>query len=990
MKLFLGLLFTFSSLLPMKAKAQSYLVYGASKEMKKKLISELGAEEVFTPSERRLLKNSRVLTNVLKARLSEKKMRELQEADLVIEPNHKQELLSEPMQDLQWALKNVGDDLLQWTSDIDATTIQGAPGEDIGIDGVQEDLNREILVAVVDSGVDINHPDLREAVLRKPLECQALEEYKKCLATNSDQKNCHATYSKFDSDGNGYPMDCAGWNIGQKSIPGAQVEGGADVSDSQGHGTHVAGIIAARKNNFGIQGVSQSAKILPVKVAVSSNSNAAQAATDSIAKGILYAVQSKAKIINLSLGWRFDQDSLLMRQMIEHAFDSGALVVAAAGNDSHAAPVYPCSYEGVICVASHTVNGELSDFSNFGSHVDIAAPGTKILSAWPGSKRSRSFTESDTHEYLSGTSQAAPHVSAALAILLNHGMSAQEAKVALFKGARKKSKSAKFIRHGNLSVKGALQSAFSSFIYPVNKSPALIKWEETERPSFLLKLNNLGADAKNVSVKIELVQNNASRPIAQFQYHELAHNDLIEERVHFDSPFESERDFLFKVSIQSEDENKSYFLQGQAVTLISEDSSLGSLASFDILNANNLQGVKTRPFDNATNIEGDDLLGLKAINNRTFLTLLKDNGGSYEQLPWARLDQADPVILNLSKVDIDFDGSPEYVIATIDLKDEKRLTQFFVFDKHFAPSDLKIGPEGGYDNELSVMPGSFQWAKHKDRLVPAWIGVGERPIDERPVPGPWDDAPIEMKINRLYLLTTKGPVTVELKDEETIPLQLLYQNQESKRKGELSIITGDSLGYYKNYSLWSFSESAQELAAFELFPYIDLLNTRPLPVSGSALNSAFFHEPSLGGARMVSIERDGDHVSIQSKRIDAPVNGEAVLRLLSFDGSNVVYQTQNMIGLNEDLVPSEVRADRIRFELLRSSSSLYLNSSESPGLGGSLITVKDGALTRPASRSLLAVGDCAEAGISGNELRENMIFVCAGESETKKILKVSL
>ncbi len=168
------------------------------------------------------------------------------------------------------------------------------------------------------------------------------------------------------------------------------------------------------------------------------NAGGAQAATDSIAKGILYAIQSQADIINLSLGWRFDQDSLLMRQMIEHALSKDILIVAAAGNDSHAAPVYPCSYEGVICVASHTVNGELSDFSNFGAHIDVVAPGTKILSSWPLTKRSRSFTESDTHEYLSGTSQAAPHVAGVLARLLNAGLDPLSAKVALLKGARPK------------------------------------------------------------------------------------------------------------------------------------------------------------------------------------------------------------------------------------------------------------------------------------------------------------------------------------------------------------------------------------------------------------------------------------------------------------------------------------------------------------------------------------------------------------------------
>ncbi len=269
-KLNLTILFTVLLGLSHAVMAESYLVYSAPKETKWDLIKNRSALSVFTDKEKELLANSPVLSDVLKVELTKEQAKELRENGVTLERNHAQELYSEPFSSLQWNLDNKGEDLLQWTSDIDAVTIEGRPGEDIDSKEAKEDVQKEIIVAVVDSGVDINHPDLKDAILVKDNECKAQKEYKKCLATNSDRASCHKKYANFDSDKNGYPMDCAGWSVGAKSIPGSKVDGASDVSDNQGHGTHVAGIIAARKNNYGIEGVSQSAKILPVKVAVAS------------------------------------------------------------------------------------------------------------------------------------------------------------------------------------------------------------------------------------------------------------------------------------------------------------------------------------------------------------------------------------------------------------------------------------------------------------------------------------------------------------------------------------------------------------------------------------------------------------------------------------------------------------------------------------------------------------------------------------------------
>ncbi len=143
--------------------------------------------------------------------------------------------------------------------------------------------------------------------------------------------------------------------------------------------------------------------------------------------------------------------------------------------------------------------------------------------------------------------------------------------------------------------------------------------------------------------------------------------------------------------IQSNDENKTYAVQGQAVSLVSKNSAMPGLVSMDILNGKNLSDLRARPFNNVTDMTGDDLLGLKTVNNQTFFTLLKDEGDGYKQEAWAKIGLKSPMIINLSKVDIDQDGRVEYVIAAIDSQDEKRITHFYVFDSKFEPSHIKIG-----------------------------------------------------------------------------------------------------------------------------------------------------------------------------------------------------------------------------------------------------------------------------------------------------------
>lgn len=184
----------------------------------------------------------------------------------------------------------------------------------------------------------------------------------------------------------------------------------SNPQDDHGHGTHVAGIAAARTNNgTGVAGLSWDAKIMPVKVLNDRGSGE----YEDVANGIIYAVNNGAGIINLSLGG--SAYSSVLKDAVKYAHDLGCVIAAAAGNNNSSVS-YPARYPEVIAVAATDSNDQRASFSNYGPEIDIAAPGVNI--------RSTHWWGSSTYGWLSGTSQASPHVAglAALVWSVNPGL----------------------------------------------------------------------------------------------------------------------------------------------------------------------------------------------------------------------------------------------------------------------------------------------------------------------------------------------------------------------------------------------------------------------------------------------------------------------------------------------------------------------------------------------------------------------------------------
>jgi thermitase len=235
-----------------------------------------------------------------------------------------------------------------------------------------------VVVAILDSGVQYDHPDLAGN-----------------LWTNSGE----VAGNGVDDDRNGFVDDVHGANI---------VSPGQSANDDEGHGTHVAGIVAASAgNNAGGTGIAPGAKIMSVKVLDANRSGNSSL----LARGIRYAVDQGARILNVSLNG--DGSSLDLEDALRYADDHGATVVASAGNNSRdidAQPSYPASsaVPSVLSVAATDRSGNLLSLSNHGQKsVDIAAPGGTILSTARGS----------SYELRQGTSMAAPFVAGSLALL---------------------------------------------------------------------------------------------------------------------------------------------------------------------------------------------------------------------------------------------------------------------------------------------------------------------------------------------------------------------------------------------------------------------------------------------------------------------------------------------------------------------------------------------------------------------------------------------
>ncbi|MGJ3248146.1 MAG: S8 family peptidase [Elainellaceae cyanobacterium] len=248
---------------------------------------------------------------------------------------------------------------------------------------------RGVTIAVIDSGVDIFHPNLSSNAWRNAYEIAG---------------------DGVDNDRNGYIDDIYGWNFGAQNN---------NILDTNGHGTHVAGTIAA--NGLHTTGVAPHAKIMALKLG-DADSQGRFINAGNLAEAIRYAVDNGAQVINMSLGW---SDSNELASALAYAASHNVITVSAAGNQGEASPGTPAYYSTHygLSVGAIDYSGRIANFSNrAGSDwrmQHLVAPGVDIYSTLPG----------DRYGLKNGTSMAAPHVSGVVALMLSANLYLTHAQV---------------------------------------------------------------------------------------------------------------------------------------------------------------------------------------------------------------------------------------------------------------------------------------------------------------------------------------------------------------------------------------------------------------------------------------------------------------------------------------------------------------------------------------------------------------------------------
>ncbi len=239
-----------------------------------------------------------------------------------------------------------------------------------------------VIIGIVDTGVDWPHPDLYANIWHNP---------------------------HWQTDTN-FPGDSIGWDFGGNGNNGNPTPDNNPIEDKPAHGTLLAGVSdAVTNNNIGIAGIGVKCKIMCVKTSERDVTDPSTGEPYIIYgfEGIKYAADNGAKVINCS--WGGSGFSQMEQDVINYAESKGALVVAAAGNDGKEESFYPASYNGVISVAATSANDVKSYYSNYGTSVDVTAPGDNIYSTW----------QPNTYQSASGTSLSTPIVTGIAALVFS-------------------------------------------------------------------------------------------------------------------------------------------------------------------------------------------------------------------------------------------------------------------------------------------------------------------------------------------------------------------------------------------------------------------------------------------------------------------------------------------------------------------------------------------------------------------------------------------
>ncbi|MFI5390292.1 MAG: S8 family peptidase, partial [Bacteriovoracales bacterium] len=634
-----------------------------------------------------------------------------------------------------------------------------------------------------------------------------------------------------------------GWDFTSKTAGGDNIP-----EDDLGHGTHIAGIIAAvTNNNIGITGLSNKLKILPIKV-LNKNEEAGGkgengSLTDRIAKGLLFAIKSGAKVINMSLGWPLILDTNYLRETIKEVLRNNITIVAAAGNNNNNSPIFPCAYKGVICVGSINVDGNISGFSNYGGYVDVLAPGDDILSTIPLSMDSDYFSVKG-YDLKNGTSQASPFIAGIAGILkgINPDISEDEIKARIFKSAKKfNNTGVKFTSFGAANLKNAIQEQQSPVILPLFKDINSIDLLPNSKEfKFSLDIKNFWGEAKNIKLIIK----------------ELSGNFILSnDQINLESLKEGETKEIF---IQGEcknwelDNNLNLEIEVWIENKLSGTFRNDFLVSRSIVNSTDLAYAPIMPEGISGKIgtekDGAPFPLIRTVLDKHFILkypvyYLAENLTEEEKTKGLRIEiikylngsfkeiENDIIIPNGTKLlsvilnDSNYDGTPDLFITSLGENDGKPFLIYSYFGMDGRPlygnrSHIKFIPESVVLNlkKLAFIP--YEMEGLGKIAIPLFMEKGILPENERATSS-WDTPDYSKSSHIYYLIPEKVGEEIEFKTKiidnkkwtEKVKVQLnlewnddifisdlLPQNLEEFQKGEANALI--TVG--KNYFMQSY------------------------------------------------------------------------------------------------------------------------------------------------------------------------------------------
>jgi len=957
------------------ANINAYYFYTDNLNVVKEI--DTNAYPIFSNKEQSLLKKYNYSFSIYKVH-SEKNLSELRHQHPSIHIEEVQTFTLESLDKEQWYLKNNGETVENWVSDIDIEYIQSKKGEDINFNPQLYSFKEKIRIAIIDSGLDINHPNLANYLVKNEDECQSLEKYKECLNSTTSQNECHHKFANIDANNNGYPLDCTGWSITNSGNPKNDMNGSPDVTDKIGHGTHIAGILAGHKDNF--SPIGQNTEILPVQVALRSSTDNP---IDNIAKGVLYAIENNVDIINLSLGWRFQFDTKLMRDIIKLAVKKGIFVIVAGGNDSHDDVSFPCAYDDVICVGAYDRTGSLASYSNYGTQIDVLAPGSHILSTWPSYLRSKNYTENNLFEYLSGTNQSAPMISASIANLLSIGIPKNEIRARVLRGARKAPTNSQY-RFGNFDFKNAVNLSQSHLLYPINKSPYLVNLDATDK-TFRLKIKNYGTKSANAFIDLKSLDDSFQIKTKNFNIENLDVEDVFEKNISININENAPSDIKILLTINQNDDIYEYIIKVSLLRLIHPDIDSLDITHFKLQTKINSNSI-IKSFVNISDKSKVDFISISEENNMSTIQILQESQDQYKVSPIYKIKEKDITPLSFYKVDLDHDHHDDYVMVYI-FSDEKGIkhTKFYVIDHQLNQKRYLISPENKFSNDKTFIPGKLNWIKLQNRTVPTWIGHGLN-ADNISI-SPWRAMP-NLVTNYIYYLNEDGLHHFNTL-ENHFPLHII-----PTPKLKLKFISSYGFEYVKKYFYNSYEENKLRVDELSLPFYFDFFQTRPLQYSNRTIG-LFFHDYLINGSQLLGeiILRD-EKVEVFIEDIQNINKNESIIYINQIFGQNIFYQTETSIGYldketgKRQSLNSKVKADRRRYLALSSRPGVFLPSTESPSyISETLVVNNSGTLISDRRLKSMAINGCEDINIVERNKKEFIAYSCLSAS---KILFLSI